>query len=344
MRLYSRNWAPLLDRQGYHVTFEALLVFLRETRKYVNSTSAALEETSCNPYDWPLGNDTDETPNKFTSWPEGPQLLTRVFAMWQMDSSLLSQSPMSIITNANFRECTSSRAPAIMSALGVTEWYSHKLARTGSGHQGKMVFGVYELEFMQEAARKFGGAFFHTRPRPVARLGRRHLITRSGVGSMLPFLGRRDWSARIMASRTIDSEGSNLLDVINHESVAGWEICTNGAVKVSSAGILASSEKQSDGLNIKTLFEWDEDLDGMNSTDDFGEKLKELAREGIVYAVSLYEDHNFQYGNLLYSPQTTVFGKRYLLKMGAYRLNYRLNGYDEKLRMPPSTAVNWVVL
>ena len=52
----------------------------------------------------------------------------------RLDALLTMGSPAMILMCSNFRQCTSSRAPAIMSAISVTDWYQAGVASATSNN------------------------------------------------------------------------------------------------------------------------------------------------------------------------------------------------------------------
>lgn len=79
---------------------------------------------------------------------------------WEL-SDLAFSSQMSLLIAAESRVSTSPRAEAIMSAVGVTDWFeNYRLRYNRAPPQNNLVFDVYPLEFLQEAQFKIGGSFF----------------------------------------------------------------------------------------------------------------------------------------------------------------------------------------
>jgi len=92
------------------------------------------------------------------SWlPRGPRTLYRAFNK----PDLVEPSRLSPFVAGSFRSCTGQRAEAIMSVMGITDWYtSHIRAHGTPPAQDKLVLEKYPLEFVRETAQKLGAAFY----------------------------------------------------------------------------------------------------------------------------------------------------------------------------------------
>lgn len=156
--------------------------------------------------------------------------------MTRLNDVLLMSSPVSIIFNANVRRCTGDRAPASMSAIGVTYWHSERL-RERSVYldcNEKWVLGIYPLDFVREVLHKSGANFFETAFTMPRRRSEDVLKRKNPIGSMLPFSTAKGWLFRNFPPPRIDA--------VNHSAVAEWVIQENGTVHMLSAGILTSTE------------------------------------------------------------------------------------------------------
>jgi hypothetical protein len=148
---------------------------------------------------------------------------------------LNSMRPETITLLGAERYCEDSRAEAIMSVLGVTDWYTRA---TREGKNRNMVLGTYPLEFLRAAANRIGASFFNAVI--VRSSSTDELLQKPSIrGSLLPFrpMERSGAEARFISKWGFEEE--------DHPSVKSWVIQADGSVRVSSAGILASSTNES---------------------------------------------------------------------------------------------------
>ena len=166
--------------------------------------------------------------------------------VWRFKSGLaklLYLDQVSLIALGDRRECRERRAEAIMSALGVTEWFNKALnaaqQNEGTNIQASLeqdlVLGKYPLAFVQELCRKipgdFFGAFFK---QDIERVPRPPSL----YGSLLPFDSRQThyldhyhYLGHSMAGMAPET----------HRSVLGWTVLATRQVCIPSAYILAAS-------------------------------------------------------------------------------------------------------
>ncbi|KAJ5510177.1 Heterokaryon incompatibility [Penicillium expansum] len=149
-----------------------------------------------------------------------------------------------ILFLATSRYCSHSRAQAIMSVLGIKEWYNSATAMPEQRQPNKpgFVFDQYPLAFVQEVASNLGSSFFITAiladyP-PVDDVKTQDVVR----GTMLPF------RARISEPRRVDVPR---LEMGDHPSVSTWEVRGDGAVFLPEVEILFSSD--SDYGDIKYM-------------------------------------------------------------------------------------------
>ena len=131
-----------------------------------------------------------------------------------MDNLFSSPSPIKLLYAANLRQCTSSRAPVIMSALGVTDWYE-----TAKTESKKLVLGRYPLAFVREAASKFGASFYTSISWGQKIPKRFQFFDLTHYGSMMPFSTKTGWLARI-----IGDPAQIQYQVEDHPAVSSWLI------------------------------------------------------------------------------------------------------------------------
>ena len=148
---------------------------------------------------------------------------------------LLNASRTTILMLGNQRYCQDNRAEAIMSAIGVTDWFE-PFKRGTRDQEAPSQPSEYPLAFVREAASKLGAEFY------TSRLAEGELLEmlvlslepagtyREGVGSMVPFT-----SSKLCRTPSV-VEGFAGPD---HPTVSSWEILPDRSVKVLRAGILS---------------------------------------------------------------------------------------------------------
>jgi hypothetical protein len=150
---------------------------------------------------------------------------------------LLNASQATILALGNQRYCKENRAEAIMSAIGITDWYNHPEDRPDSS--ARMYDGSldqYPVSFVREAAEKIGAEFYAT------CLGQGELVEalvlsftirkkrRKAMGSMLPF------TSSLLSRSPSLAQG---LTGDDHPSVSSWVILPDGSVEISEVGIVS---------------------------------------------------------------------------------------------------------
>ncbi|KXH40254.1 hypothetical protein CSIM01_06431 [Colletotrichum simmondsii] len=357
IQLYTRTWTRLEDRSGTAISLRTLMVVLRDTRD-LNMLPEPIATSFSEPlqYDVKLVND----PNRKTiqdsasdrTFPSAVRDLYQLCIMTRLDNALTAGSPTTILTNANLRHCSSSRAPAIMSAVSVTDWYVEKLEASKS--TGKpapadpMVHGTYPLAFLRECSRKFGAIFYQSMARNLVRSTgtanemRRVLKRNDSGGTMLPVSKTTGWYAGISGS-----SDHTYLDRQDHETVADWLVNEDASVSMRAVGIVLTSDDKPGPRklsgSIDCFLPQDDvkaDMESKRYTanvQDMLATLKDLSNGSRrIYAVALYEDLGLVHGVLLEKLPLSMFGKHYLNKIGQFFLK------NESL--PPTSKVDWKVL
>ncbi|KAH6697287.1 hypothetical protein F5X68DRAFT_238658 [Plectosphaerella plurivora] len=360
IELYSRTWVRLEDRRGSPISLRALMVFLRKTERHC-WLKGPIETPFSKPdeHDTAIINHPDRDQRASVrkwSYPGAVRDLFYLCMMTRLDNVLTSGSPTTVLTNSNLRVCSRSRAPAIMSAVGVTEWY---LKSPSKKREEQLVFGKYPLSFLREAASKFGAIFYESMankmPRSRSTQELRHILLRGErEGTMLPVSKSPAW---INGDKTTDTRSPEwfskisgsvehtYIDRQDHPSVSKWSIEEDGSVSMSSAGIALTSKDESQARKIVGHIYCataEMDADGravavVKGVEDMLETLRGL-RNGsrVIYAVALYHDLGRLYGVLLEMLPISVFGKHYLNKIGSFMMEWT--------DLPPTTKVDWKIL
>ncbi|KAL2851119.1 hypothetical protein BJY01DRAFT_245059 [Aspergillus pseudoustus] len=159
---------------------------------------------------------------------------------------LPNASRTTILMLGNHRHCTASRAEAIMSAVGATDWYEGKHKRRcspniqdpsrTSNQSQQSSQARYPLLFLREAARKIGPEFYAWRLKPLET----NTLLMQGLwgqslGTLMPF-------GTEAAGRTVSMTGG--AHAAAHPSVSTWTIQSDYSVDISQAGIVAYTGKQ----------------------------------------------------------------------------------------------------
>ncbi|KAL8366068.1 hypothetical protein RB595_004717 [Gaeumannomyces hyphopodioides] len=381
--LCAKDWTRLTDDWGTPISLKTLMVFLDEASQLcISDGPIDVRFTDAIRYMRELlfHQEHGRWLQSMRSWPLSSGQLDHLRNLTRLDNVLTVQSAVVICANTNVRCCgTRNRAPAIMSALGVTEWYVdgswkqqgtksraravisalgvgkwYRKSRFCSGSAQEPVqyiHQMYPLAFLQQLHQKFGASFFeaHTHWVRLDAEFKELLRNGEGIGTMLPFTVNQGWSSGI----TGDFEHIKIAPV-DHESVRTWELRGDASVKITRAGILASScassPTETPGKGLEGIAGWATGADsyvsassGHNSnietTTDIVGLLGRIAREdGVLYAVSLYGNCCAQLGVLLYglrSHDAAASSTRYLIKIGSLIVS--------NCTAPETSVVDWVV-
>jgi hypothetical protein len=219
-----------------------------------------------------------------------------------------------------------------MSALGVTDWYPKAKTR----RKNFLVFDLYPLVFVREAAAKIGAVLFS------AMSGEAHKIPAtikplrsSAVGSMMPFPNRKGRYSHIEGFPDFARIFSK-----DHPAVRTWTINADTSVIVKQTGIIAASDRTYAGKIVSTVMigsiskEANKEYFDGNIRDWFQQIDKCLS----TYAVMLFEDALYQFGIILqgHQKQFSLTSTKCLVKMGTF--------FTHLQPTPETEDVNWVVL
>lgn len=321
--LRARNWAELTDVWGAPISLRSLMVFLNQTNELC-LTEGPLENSFADVpgYMGALAAHPDRPGwnERYRARPLAARSLDGVRVVTRLHNVLVDRSPAVICSVANLRYCQEkNRAPAIMSALGVTGWFKR---RPSPQAPAALVLENYPLEFLREAHRTFGAAFFDTyySTRRLDTDGEAALRRGEGLGTMLPFTETSGKSMNLIGS--LDHIRIQLED---HPSVATWVICGDGSVEMTNVGcILSTSHDESRRAPLKKA------RGVVRFTDQFAARYEHTANmddllegvagnHGVVFALALYKRCYLVHGILLYGLKdgSTAAG-RTLLKMGIF--------------------------
>lgn len=306
----AQDWMPLKDRAGKPIPLNALFIFidLVECVWFSGMPYKTFTEGGILRYT-KYSSLFNAGEHDSTQWPNGPRQLQELCMITRMENLLSFPSPIGLLTVANVRQCSDSRAPAIMSALGVTDWYKSE-TRTDT----ELVLNCYPLAFVKEAATKLGASFYIMQPKKTKQPEQ---FNRSHKGSMMPFSATNGWFSRILGMTNLYSYTSE-----DHPAVKTWKIRPDGSVDIRQVGILASAENTNDKEFITSLH--------------IADQVKDLPKEACLYAISLLRETYGQHVLILQGNGKPWFSTQRLVKVG-------IAIFDGHSKLPPITNVDWTV-
>lgn len=355
IEICSMNWDVLVDGEGTPISLTTLMVILSQTK------SLCLSPKPLDVPFWDGSNYADlKQDNKggdiLNGWaspmfPSAVSALMGFLTSTDLRDVLYSLSPMHVFISATSRQYTGDRAPAIMSALGATDWY-----RNGQDSAGmQIVQGMFPLALLQNAAVEIGGIFFAGQPN-------RSWISQvvdpvddhpqvAPIASLLPFHQHKFEDEDEVCDDTFYVRDD--FNIVNHPAVREWTIRADGSVAISSAGVLASASSggRVQGAQVAEVsYDWCEPgcaEDHSGETDDLCRMLTEVARPRCetdsdsthAFAVALYIDLTDQHGIILRGRRYTYDDgatKMILIKVGTY--------IAKGAQLPAEQAVDWIVL
>ena len=354
MELFSRDWHRLEDRRGGAITLETLIVVC----------DPEVSWTLIHPDILPQSPMSDlvkyhREALEIYGYGEGLPIIPRgalALSSFGRKSQSLRFSmeacdPAAIFACSSGRVCTDSRAPGIMSALEVTDWYEQR-SQHGDGGEA-LVLGVFPIEFIRETFAKYGvrllrGVWMNVRWLSESDVAREHTPPQAR-GTVLPFSGL---DASKHKQRSFIPTGNVLFDATPHEAVEAWCFLPDGSMQMTRAGILMSTAADSTLDAVSACLRWSRPQDGGREdvvVDEHEPTVPDLLlhlREHtpanhIVFAVALFQHGRRQTGMVLQTPKgcysdgTTT----YLVKVGDYCTN-EVSG----IQLPRCTPVDWVIL
>lgn len=244
LEIYSRDW----ERLAAPATLTTLMCFLEDAPYLCWDPEPHDDVSFANPIVYEISVESCKENRTFSDrFPYGSASLVGLAHNSGMARVLQSLSPMFVFAELNFREYTDVCAPAIMSAIGVTDWFTADSPSNKTKTEQRLVLDAFPLSFLQEAARKIGSPFFETFPRAdkmfvapgTSVTGPGGLMSQ---GSLLPV---NHESMKFTRTNNFEDFHEERCD---HPSVAGWVLNEDGSVSMRTAGIAAcSSSKEADG-------------------------------------------------------------------------------------------------
>lgn len=358
MILLNQNWEPLImggSLPGRIGDISALNDAHNETILYIEKQRFCDDHPNIQ-----LGQTTHESITN--THPAGLRELVSLLSGAGL-TTMMRAHPLTILVMGRSRYCERSRAEAIMSVAGATEWHLKKPVeqfRTEPEEQdaADLVCGLYPLPFVKEVYKRAGANFFmwwHD-VSTVCRVkgqypdGTEVWGFKINRGSMMPFMPNVGDDG---AYNVFQSNPPGFRDEMDdHPAVAGWEIQSDGSVKIPAAGIIAS--KHPPGHTVveppyalpKVKF-----VIAGNSPSDHGDPLAvstlkgDLTRwmqpmRGEVYAVCTVWSKNMMGGILLQRLDNCDF----LVKVGGFAIDPETSmNHELEFELPTATQVDWVV-
>lgn len=359
MELCTRDWTTLEDNWSVPISLNTLITFIGQCKEFCPLERPVDHSFSDFHYRLILCEhicelETVDFANVMETWPRGPRELSIFHDCTEMSGLMETESPVAVFNRATVRECTGSRAPAIMSALGVTDWYKRALV-SGENRNATaaepLLFNSFPISFIREASLKFGASFFQSRDHLIGLGGTAEMAIekREVLGSMIPFT----------KGISIIGQLDDLVNVdrLDHSSVQSWFVQDDGSVHIRHVGLVASSvgigchHDAAPAPRIRAYVDCAVGGEGDDSdSEDLVQTLQELAGDfGRVYAVSLWEDLGQLNGILLFGlGYEHVQDTDYLVRVGNFFLPQQ---YQDKERKKPcclpsvlDIQVDWVVL
>ncbi|KAI9370418.1 hypothetical protein BJX61DRAFT_544660 [Aspergillus egyptiacus] len=179
--------------------------------------------------------------------PEGTETLLSILRDQQMVGIRMDGPLISLIVGAQ-RTSTSPRAPAIMSAVGATDWFKGRTLQQFQSPEeaNQLVLGLYPLDFVEEV-RGLGQAAFFSCTITIATLvrgdgddPRSQNTPAPGYplrGTMLPFMPVPEEAPSLGTS----SPYPRLDGLSEHPTVRSWQIHLDGSVTIPKVAIIASN-------------------------------------------------------------------------------------------------------
>lgn len=362
MELCDRGFTTLKDKWDIPISLRCLILAIDDCKEWCYLSAPIQERFSGRAYILGLSKHSLEfgrQAREFAKerWPHGLRELATFNSRTALSKTMRNQPPALVFSRALMRQCTGSRAPAIMSALGVTDWYEKRIAQQSEmqspvgGSQECLLFGMYPLDFVQEALLKLGASLlgpmtmqFGLDEETMSALRKREI-----VGSLISFARRDTVEVGIIGG------SSTLLAPRDHPAVRTWTILHDGSVRINQAGIVASSIPVGEGpcstsgykLKARMFLGGNKNAPLSIESDDLGEKLRSLAGEHhLLYAVCLFQDRQLPYGVMLLgsksSPQCrNTTEDEYLVRIGNFQIEPEL--YHKPIFVQ-DTRVKWIIL
>ena len=311
------------------MTLENLLAIVQHTIRSVNRNYLGHTGPYPGIYD-------SHTPEDYGPWPLGPSQLADLVLNQQIFSRYTSRT--NILIQGNTRQCTGRRAEAIMSILGITNWF--KEVSDPSERERDMVLGMYPLSFVNEAVKVIGPEFFLAQKGITSTYTSLDYFFGSARGSILPFSNLDP--TRNRGRKDVKNPIYEVHDARFHPAIRSWTFNRNGSISMKQAGILGSTDSAHpmvmNAIVLLTQYQIHEVQIRL------GEWLQKQPKYYCTYAVNISRD----LGIILQGFQIGCSRPKHMIKVGCYEI---LDDADEArwillepFHWVPSQEVDWVVL
>ncbi|KAK8103578.1 uncharacterized protein PG998_010611 [Apiospora kogelbergensis] len=275
----------------------------------------------------------------------GPAEIDRLWTVARI-ANLYYANQLTPLLVGRSRSSTSSRAPAIMSVIGATEWFKGQtLQQFQTPRQVEdMVCGLYPLEFVCEVREKVGPSFFMCQTeiatsRQAVSGASGEPVLQTLKGTMLPFMPIPEAQSHLGSYVKMTVKG-----LPGHPSVSSWEILGDGRVHLTEVAIMASNAgTESFKLrplrcmilcndprdNKKTMAEFREDFVLQDWVAMFG---------GEAYALCVATSGTMVYGTIIHRLESTMS----FVRAGTFETLDTLEMLS--IQTPPTTGVDWYVV
>ncbi|KAI0454257.1 hypothetical protein F5B21DRAFT_504543 [Xylaria acuta] len=224
MLLLDSNFQPIFSRNAMAITVDSLITL--QARNAVDSMSES----------YPLSTNL---------YPRGAREIRDCL---RGILNLNDISRFSTLIMGRTRTCSHSRAAAIMSVTGATDWFEGRTLEQfrGSADTDRMIFGLYPWEFVNEVYKKSGPSFFScwiTKATLRTTWDEQNCaeVVHTLRGTMLPFLSDDD---ELTGASIIPDPWFYLLE--SHKSTESWVINVNGSVLLPTVGVITSNSTAND--------------------------------------------------------------------------------------------------
>lgn len=234
MILCNRDWMPLTAGPDTIVTLDGIVGLNNYIERGTYKFSTIITEVTKKNFE-SLGRETLP--------PEVEDLAKLMTRTCMSDLNWLS--PSAIFTFGQMRQCSQSRAEAIMSVIGATGWFEEYVKEHGTAPpEGDQVLGYYPASFLNEATSKLGPTFYTSIQTDLGYIDEAVNLEAGewesrespcAVGSLLPFT--RSWTNLVPPQEYAFAAH-------NHPAVKSWEIQTDGSVRITQAGILTFGDEE----------------------------------------------------------------------------------------------------
>ena len=252
------------------------------------------------------------------------------------------------------RECSRSRAVALMSVLDVFDWHERAVEKNNKPpeEKGLLIREGYFYQFIQEAAPKIGPQFYNFISDAIDDVDA--FMANPVFGTMMPF--------SVPMGDQFEKEGSNqfmpVAVVKGHPDVVSWGITSNGQVKISRAGILAYVDVAGRPIFDKSLrmvrFSMVPYLSGIQGFTLIKDILNQVStvkdqpdryRPSYIVSLFLHEPSGLHFCTLLQGRGRARAGDDCTTESGHLELVRRALLHSERwVDLPPPTVVDWTVL